>query len=79
VFEAPGAGNESGPEAAVDDGQGSGDDSSEAPAEAEIPQEAEGRTPLTKDIKKQSEQFEVQRKEVLELFEDFGKQMGCGA
>jgi VCBS repeat-containing protein len=81
VFDAPAAGAEGDPEAVSEDGQATdqeaGDDPSAASAEGDAPQEAEGRTPLTQDIKKQSEQFEMQRKDILELFEDFGQKMGC--
>ena len=65
ALDAPGAGGEGDPDVVSEDGAATG-------------VEAEGRTPLTKEVKKQSEQFEMQRKEILELFEDFGKQMGCG-
>ena len=82
ALDAPGAG-EGDPDSVSEDGaatgEEAGDDSQEVSAEGEATQEAEGRTPLTKEVKKQSEQFEAQRKEILELFEDFGKQTGCGA
>jgi len=81
VLEAPSAGAEGNPEAVSEDGQATGQEAGDDPlvasAEGDAPQEAEGRTPLTQDIKKQSEQFETQRKDVLELFEDFGQKMGC--
>ena len=81
ILDAPGAGGDA--DAPAEDGTGSGqegsDDPSEVVAEGEIPQEAEGRTPLSKDIKKQSEQFDAQRKEILDLFEDFGQKLGCSA
>ncbi|MGB5442688.1 MAG: tandem-95 repeat protein, partial [Gammaproteobacteria bacterium] len=82
ALDAPGAGDvdpDTVPEDGTATGEESRDDTQEASAKGEATQEAEGRTPLSKEVKKQSEQFEAQRKEILELFEDFGKQAGCGA